>query len=1130
MKRRLTLLFLTIIGLGMMFLADSAYRGQIRRENDRTLTQAAADIQNRLQVAVNTRLRAVEDLQAFMLAAPELPSSDMFDRYSTAVLDHYPDIRAFQYVDNDRIIRYIYPLAGNEAALGLDLMTRPAAPFIEKAIAERRTTVNDPTETVQGSLSIVARSPLFKGDELVGLVQGVFDVNAIQKDALAGADIRFDIRLEDSKGRFFYGTETITEPSQSITVPVGDNYWLLAVDWMEEKPTPSNLILAMIWFGGGALLSSLLFILNRQMAATENRLQHLAQRNQLIMETSPDAITMTDLEGNITACNRQTAVLHGYASPEELIGLGSLALIAPEDHERAMQNLTRAFQGEIIRDIPYTLQRRDGTVFPGELSPVLITNDAGEPEAFIATTRDITERKRAELSLQESEERFRLLVNESPYAIGVHQDGQVVFVNPAAVRLFGAKTAVDLIGLPVDRLIAPENWPAARARIERMLRGETGLYPIEDVYMRLDGTAVPVEVTAAPFTFNNKPAVQVIALDITDRKQVAEELRRSFLAEREQRALAEALRDTAVALNEARTLEDVLDAIMDSMNHVIDQDARDIMMIRDGLAHTVRASGSVEVDYEAWQQAVVLPVATTMDLMRMIETHKPITIADTQENEAWVPIAETKWIRSCITAPINIKETAVGFISIYSAEPNQFSQQDSRRLAGFAEQAAIGIEKAQLIVDLERQNLELEERVAERTQSLEQQYGRQAALAEIELAISEPYELQDALKRIARLVHKNLPASRGASVILWDEETERFTISAATIPDQDERLASKRVRRKNGATRWIIENKKPLVVADIRNDPFGANRMLDEYALQAYAGVPILDGQRPMGVLYALESTPRQFTKDDLDFMQIIAARAAVAIIKVALFEEIKAANRLLAERHEELQRRNRELETFTYSVSHDLKAPLRGIDGYSRLLLEDYGEELDENGRFFLRTVRKATLQMNDLIEDLLLYSRLERREMRAGPILPLNLIENLLAERTEEITERKITVNVAAPETAVVADSDGLAMALRNLLDNALKFTRDSDQPRIEIGGRETETLCIIWVRDNGTGFDMKFHSRIFEIFQRLHRAEDYPGTGIGLAIVQKAMARMNGRVWAESELGKGATFYLEIPRSHQ
>ncbi|MBC8010262.1 MAG: PAS domain-containing protein [Burkholderiales bacterium] len=228
-----------------------------------------------------------------------------------------------------------------------------------------------------------------------------------------------------------------------------------------------------------------------------------------------------------------------------------------------------------------------------------------------------------------------------------------------------------------------------------------------------------------------------------------------------------------------------------------------------------------------------------------------------------------------------------------------------------------------------------------------------------------------------------------------------------------------------------------------------------------------------------------------------------------------------------ELEAKNRELEMFTYSVSHDLKAPLRGIDGYSRLLLEDYSDRLDDEGRRFLGSVRQAASHMGQLIDDLLSYSRLERRTPQPAMVRPGELVRALLAGLAGEIESRGVTILDTVPDDLVLcADAQGFTMALRNLLDNALKFTRRRTDARIEIGARTEGGRGVLWVRDNGIGFDMRFVERIFDIFQRLHRAEDYPGTGIGLAIVRKAMERTGGRAWAESAPGQGAVFYLEAP----
>ncbi|MFL6333525.1 MAG: sensor histidine kinase [Pyrinomonadaceae bacterium] len=250
-------------------------------------------------------------------------------------------------------------------------------------------------------------------------------------------------------------------------------------------------------------------------------------------------------------------------------------------------------------------------------------------------------------------------------------------------------------------------------------------------------------------------------------------------------------------------------------------------------------------------------------------------------------------------------------------------------------------------------------------------------------------------------------------------------------------------------------------------------------------------------------------------------AREALARLNAELEERVAA-------RTAALDSKNRELESFTYTVSHDLKAPLHSIDGYSRLLLEDYSEDLADEAQSFLGVIQTSTREMGQLIDDLLAYSRLERREFMPDRLELRPLITRLVEQKRREVAEHDTEFVLNVNGGAVVADANGLTQSLRNYLDNAVKFTRQTPGARIEVGAQETAEGCLLWVRDNGIGFDDKYHEQIFGIFQRLNPGTAYPGTGIGLAIVRKAMERMGGRAWAESSPGHGATFYLEIPKA--
>ncbi len=245
--------------------------------------------------------------------------------------------------------------------------------------------------------------------------------------------------------------------------------------------------------------------------------------------------------------------------------------------------------------------------------------------------------------------------------------------------------------------------------------------------------------------------------------------------------------------------------------------------------------------------------------------------------------------------------------------------------------------------------------------------------------------------------------------------------------------------------------------------------------------------------------------------------------------QEIRRLNadleRKVVERTAELEAANKELEAFSYSVSHDLRAPLRSIDGFSQALLEDYPDRLDEQGRNYLNRVRAGTQRMGDLIDDLLQLSRVTRAEMRREQV-DLSALAGSAVEDLRRAEPRRQVEVAIEPGLTAEGDPKLLRIALVNLLSNAWKFTGKQPAARIELGVRNDKDGRAFFVRDNGVGFDMAYAPKLFGAFQRLHAASEFPGTGIGLATVQRIVHRHGGRVWAESAVNRGATFYFDLP----
>jgi signal transduction histidine kinase len=256
-------------------------------------------------------------------------------------------------------------------------------------------------------------------------------------------------------------------------------------------------------------------------------------------------------------------------------------------------------------------------------------------------------------------------------------------------------------------------------------------------------------------------------------------------------------------------------------------------------------------------------------------------------------------------------------------------------------------------------------------------------------------------------------------------------------------------------------------------------------------------------------------------------AEAQVQLLNEQLRVHAENLERRVLARTAQLAEKNQELKEFAYTVSHDLKAPLRGIAGYANELNRKHRAGLGDRAQFCVEQILTATTHLDQLIEDLLRYSRLDA-EMPSSTAVDLRgLVDMILHDHDLTIKERQIEVTVDIPFAILRTWERGLAQVLGNLIDNAIKYSRNAQPPRLRISAAEVAGAWQVSVGDNGIGFDMKYHDRIFKLFNRLVRMEEFEGTGAGLAIAKKVVEKQGGRLWAESAPGQGATFFVELPK---
>jgi len=489
--------------------------------------------------------------------------------------------------------------------------------------------------------------------------------------------------------------------------------------------------------------------------------------------------------------------------------------------------------------------------------------------------------------------------------------------------------------------------------------------------------------------------------------------------------------------------------------------------------------------------------------------------------------------RSALLAPIVSLHHAYGTIMLIDkAGAAAFTEEEERILSTYAAQAGRIYENGSLYTELRVRAQELEHEIDERRraeESLRQHAQRLQTLHGLDQEILAAGSPAGIAASVLGYVREVIPCQR-ASVLLFDYERQEARVLAthtdevgrgrtglSRLPLDDAIMGEMR----QGEVHVVDDITVPGVVA-----PHGAD--LAAEGLRSLMSVPLLSRGELIGALTLWNAVPASFQPAHVTLAQEVAAPLSIGIAQARLLEQVRqnaaALELRVRERTAQLEAVNDELESFSFSVSHDLQAPLRQLQGFAQILIDEHTSQLDEAGRVHVHRLQTAAQRMQALITDLLSLSGVARLELQAELVDLSALVAELVAELREGQPVRQVDVQIA-PGVVGSGDRRLLRVALGNLLDNAWKYTGRHEAARVAFGVVERDGRPVYFVRDDGAGFDMEHAGRLFGAFHRLHSAAEFDGTGIGLATVQRIVRRHGGRIWAESAVEQGATFYFTL-----
>lgn len=899
----------------------------------------------------------------------------------------------------------------------------------------------------------------------------------------------------------------------------------------------------------------------------EKELRDSEERFRLLVSGVKDyAIFMLDPEGRISSWNAGAELVLGHRALD-VMGRHFGCFYRPQDRDAGKpgQDLKIAEEKGRFEDEGWRL-RKGEDVFWAHIDIRALRDDEGRLRGFTQVTRDATERRRHQEALRKSEERYRRLVELCPDALLVLSEGQIVFFNSAARRLLGAGDSEQLLGKPFLDLVPLEDRELLGARLREVAernaadpwagsgraspRASMGF--TEETLRRLDGSTVTVEMAATRLSFEEDPAVQVLLHDVTAQKAAAAALRES---EARKTAILETSLDAIVSIDHKGVVREWNSAATRIFGHSREE------ALGNRLESLIVPSSVTDkylpglTDYLTTGVGSLIGRAVEVMARRKNGEQFPIELALTQIPSSEPPfftafirdITDRKQaeeaLRHSEARKAAVLDTALdAIVSIDQSGKIIEWNPAAERIFGYSRELALGRDMAELVIPKASEEMHRKgmarylqtgrgRLLGHRSEMMALRANGAEFPVEISITripgdgptvftsfirdITERRRTEEALRKSEERFRLLVEGVEDYAIFMLDTHGRITTwnVGAERIEGyRSQEIIGRRFHRFYSPE--DVERKKPdqaLAVATAEGHYHDERWLVRKDGSQFWASFVITALRDDAGKLTGFSTIARDIT-------QRKQAEDEIRRLNSELEKQVQ-------ERTAELQAAYQEMEAFSYSISHDLRAPLIHIAGFVEMLRSELEPKLDDRSRRHLQTICDSSEQMGRMIADLLTFSRIGRADLHKVRVNMNDTVRDVQRELQPLTRDRKVTWAIA-PLPEVLGDPFLLRQAVFNLLANALKFTRPRPEARIEIGAESTDRENIIFVRDNGVGFDVKYAAKLFGVFQRLHSSSEFEGTGIGLANVRRIIQRHGGRTWAEGAVDSGATFFFSLP----